>query len=199
MKILKIILLNYLLIGFLLVMIITNVSAETTFFENPTDALIINDPSAPESNDETTATIGTDNGGSGGGGSCTTPWTCTNWSICKFNIQTRKCTYPSGWCTPITSKPVQAQTCASSPEPLTTPEILLKVKPANPEAMFGITGGVVKETAKEIEERINWRLAGPGFGIAFLILILNIAFLKKKHKKEKERMRLEYGYSSRYG
>jgi len=70
-------------------------------------------------------------GGGGGGGSsvtttltkpnggsalwCSTEWECTDWSECTNKIQTRTCSYPSDKCKPEVDKPLQAQSCETTP------------------------------------------------------------------------------------
>jgi hypothetical protein len=51
--------------------------------------------------------------GSRGTGYCATEWTCSEWSTCSNNIQTRTCSYPSNFCTPRNAKPSETQTCIS--------------------------------------------------------------------------------------
>ena len=93
MRLSKISLINSILIAlFLLAVLATNVSAETTFYDNPDDALIFAPVSAPASVQQT-----------GGHGSrtanitapaatnCTQNWICGDWSSCASGFQTRAC------------------------------------------------------------------------------------------------------------
>jgi len=81
MELSKIKLLNYILITLLLsVVSVTNVSAETTFFDQD-DAFIMGNPTTGGVIDGTT-----------GGGGCTYRWNCTNWSEClQSEKQIRNC------------------------------------------------------------------------------------------------------------
>jgi hypothetical protein len=46
-----------------------------------------------------------------GGGGCTTAWSCGSWGECVNNIQTRTCTYPTGFCAPLGQRPDERQSC----------------------------------------------------------------------------------------
>ena len=55
-------------------------------------------------------------GGDGGGGLCVTPWTCIEWSACVDGTQIRECSYPENFCTPTEPKPIEIQTCTTTPK-----------------------------------------------------------------------------------
>ncbi|MBP7708306.1 cadherin-like domain-containing protein [Candidatus Pacearchaeota archaeon] len=54
-------------------------------------------------------------GSSGGGGSggryCVTTWSCTEWSACDNGTETRTCSYPTNFCTPVSLKPIESRSC----------------------------------------------------------------------------------------
>ena len=70
----------------------------------------------------------------GGGGSCKTQWTCTEWKECISNVQTRTCSYPANFCKPLTKKPAESQSCipeeSAVSEPVYTEEAILPEAPA---------------------------------------------------------------------
>ena len=86
----------------------------------------------------------------GGGSSCSTRWTCTEWTTCSpAGDQKRVCSYPTNFCTPVITKPVEIQTCnyvaPSTPNvnngagETTIPE----AQTQTPTAGAGITGAVI--------------------------------------------------------
>ncbi|MBU2576291.1 MAG: right-handed parallel beta-helix repeat-containing protein [Nanoarchaeota archaeon] len=75
-----------------------------------------------------TAPVVTTSSGSSGGSSCGTSWTCSEWSECSNELQTRTCSYPDNYCTPTRAKPDEEQSCVEEvifledEEPETTDE-----------------------------------------------------------------------------
>jgi len=97
---------NSLSVVLILLLLAVNVSAETTFFDNPDDAFIMGG-----------STTGEVIGGTTGGG-CTYEWNCTNWSEClPSGTRTRNCTN-IGTCSGTYQPPETEQNCtyATSPE-----------------------------------------------------------------------------------
>lgn len=96
-----------------------------------------------------------------GGGSCTTDWTLGEWSTCVNGTQTRTVSYPTGYCAPVTLKPVETQTC------IVPPVINNQTVQANGTVIGnfvnGITGAVIG--------------GGTGSWIAAVVFILIIAGL----------------------
>jgi hypothetical protein len=89
-----------------LLSLVANVSAETTFFDNPDDAFIMGDPTA-----------GGVIGGTTGEGGCTYEWNCTNWSEClPSGKQTRNCTN-IGTCSDTYESPEIEQNCTYTASP----------------------------------------------------------------------------------
>ena len=83
---------------------------------------------------------------SGGGSSCTTNWTCTSWSLCIGNIQTRTCTKIKEYCNPVTTKPEEKQSCIEQKSVNTS--VAKSPAPAQPEnERTGITGFVIAHPA----------------------------------------------------
>ncbi len=70
-----------------------------------------------------TPTRSTSSGGGGGGSSCTTTWTCTEWSSCVNSVQTRSCSKKAGYCNTLVAKPAESQSCISSQQIASVPEV----------------------------------------------------------------------------
>ncbi len=88
-----------------LLSLVVNVSAETTFFDNPDDAFIMDDFATGG-----IVILGTTTGRVTGG-SCTYEWNCTNWSECgPSGKQTRDCTN-IGTCYDTYESPEKEQDC----------------------------------------------------------------------------------------
>jgi hypothetical protein len=104
MEISKINVFNAILI-ILFLLLVVNVSAETTFFDNPDGTFII-------INATTGTVIEGITGGTIIGGGCTYNWSCTGWSGCINGIQTRTCTN-LGSCFDNKGKPIESQSCTS--------------------------------------------------------------------------------------
>lgn len=52
--------------------------------------------------------------GIGGGGYCTTDWSCTEWTSCENGVQTRTCSYPENFCAPEYDKPIESTSCVTN-------------------------------------------------------------------------------------
>jgi uncharacterized membrane protein YgcG len=122
---------------------------------------------------------------SGGGGSsssggsiCTTTWTCSEWSECSGNTQSRTCSYGLNFCKPQNSKPAETQSCTV---PLATGNTTITNQTTTPSTSF-LTGAVTGVG--------NFLKSGLGIGIitGFLIIGGSVIFFavkrKKKDKKE---------------
>jgi len=80
------------------------------------------------------------------GGGCTTRWTCTEWTSCSpAGDQTRTCSYPTNFCKPAITKPVEIQTCNYvAPSTPSTGEIIIPGEQTQtPTGGAGITGAVI--------------------------------------------------------
>jgi hypothetical protein len=98
---------------------------------------------------------------SGGGSSCKTNWTCTAWSTCFGNIQTRTCTKVKLSCNTYTDKPAEKQSCIEQKSVNTTQIQQAPEQPATqPQGGTGITGFIT---------------AHPASTAATLIAILGVA------------------------
>ncbi len=96
---------SILIILFLLVVLVTNVSAETTFFDNPNDIFIMGNSPATLTEDSGVT------GGATGSGGCKHEWNCTNWSECfPSGKQTRNC-INTGTCSDKYRTPEVEQNC----------------------------------------------------------------------------------------
>ena len=102
-------------------LMISLVSAETIFFDNPDDTFIMGEYT-------TSGLIGGTTGETtGSGGDCTYKWNCTNWSEClPTEKQTRTCTNV-GTCSNKYKNPEAEQTCT-----YTTPEVEGEVQQKSP-------------------------------------------------------------------
>jgi hypothetical protein len=112
-----------------------------------------------------TPIVDTTTSSSSGGGYCSTKWTCTEWSTCTNNVQTRTCSYPSNFCTPTATKPIESQSCTYvAPIAVNLPienTALPEEQTTTPKGGAPITGGVIGN------------LASPkGIGIIIFILII---------------------------
>jgi hypothetical protein len=151
----------------LLLLLVVNVSAETTFFDNPDDAFIMgNFPT-------------TDNGitgGATGGGVCTYNWSCTEWSECINGAQTRTCTN-LGSCFDNEGKPIELQSCTvkpTAPENITLPTLPTKT----PEETKAPTITLTPSTTTPL-----------GLGVVLIVVIaisiVITAIILKKRKQNK--------------
>ncbi len=109
-------------------------------------------------------------GGSGGGGggssaTCTSIWSCTDWSACSLGTQTRTCADLSGGCTSGT-KPAEMQTCAMPSSSETEEESATETNNNEENGFGGITGAVIGNRAVQ-----------AGIAIAFVIIIAAAALL----------------------
>jgi len=87
---------------------------------------------------------------SSGGSSCTTNWTCTEWSLCIGNMQTRTCTKAKEYCNAIAIKPEEKQSCIEQKSVNKTVEQApSQEEAAQPEQQTrtGITGFVIAHPA----------------------------------------------------
>ena len=104
----------------------------------------------------------------GSGGACTTKWTCTEWSSCENEVQTRICSYPAGWCKPTLKKPEEAKYCVAE-----------------------TTGGTDEPPTEEPPEEEYSRLLIFSIlfllGIILLIIGIGILIQKKIKKKAQEK------------
>lgn len=102
---------------------------------------------------EVTATLSVTNapGPSGGGGgyyssgSCSSNWTCTNWSICSSsNTQTRVCSPISQFCTAYGQKPAEIKVCdVGGTNKTFVEEVSSSGQNASSQGRAGITGAVI--------------------------------------------------------
>ena len=93
-------------------LLIPLIQAETTFFDNPDEIFIINNPETKTVESVITGSV--TGGGSGGG--CLYEWKCTDWSECsKSRKQTRNCTN-IGDCPNAYKTPRTEQNCIYSPK-----------------------------------------------------------------------------------
>lgn len=77
--------------------------------------------------------------GIGGRGTCETKWTCSEWTACSENgLQTRTCSYPTGYCAPANAKPSLSQACTANSAESNAENIN-----ANEGKSSGITGAVI--------------------------------------------------------
>ena len=91
---------KYTLTFLLIIFLLPLVNAESTFFDQD-DAFIMG-----------SSTSGGTSGGIGGGGSCLTNWTCSNWSFCNNGMQIRNCTKEKAYCyADLNKKPIESQNC----------------------------------------------------------------------------------------
>lgn len=120
------------------------------------------------------APVETSTGGSGGGsGSCTTQWTCNEWSVCNAGSQTRTCTYPTNYCTPKSDKPLELRTC-TVPATNTTNVTELESAENQPGFINTITGNVIGTTAG------RWSL-----GILIFLILVGLAWWIVAAKKRR--------------
>ncbi|MDD5699959.1 MAG: hypothetical protein PHH00_02075 [Candidatus Nanoarchaeia archaeon] len=93
-------------------LLISLVSAETTFFDNPDDAFVMS--SAAESTGSAAEGITGRVTGGTATGNCSYNWDCTNWSLClSSEKQTRNCTN-TGTCPDAYKTPKTEQDCIHS-------------------------------------------------------------------------------------
>ena len=113
--------------------------AETTFYDNPNNAFVYPNPSV------TSSVISQQESSSTGGG-CLTNWSCSSWSGCINDIQTRNCTKIKNYCYAGT-KPNETKTCTILPA--------LKTE-KKPEEKSVCENGICEEVKNETSD--NYRL-----------------------------------------
>lgn len=104
-----------------------------------------------------------------GSSGCVTEWSCTDWSVCENNTQTRSCGYPPNYCKPTTSKPKEKQPCKITPKNDSTSLASNNTQEEdNIISLFGVplTGAAIGVLAKK---PLTW--------IVFLIVILVILII----------------------
>jgi len=88
------------------------------------------------------ATVVTPRNSGGGGGYCSTKWTCTEWNTCSTSgTQMRICSIPPNFCTPGGLKPTEFQGCSVTPSNSVN-NTQLQGNTVNLRS-GGITGGVI--------------------------------------------------------
>jgi hypothetical protein len=118
-------------------------------------------------------------GGNGGGSSsCTTVWTCTDWSECNGGVQSRTCSYPANYCEPEASEPMDLRSCSV---PVLNDnqdnQTLVEENATNSTAtnfISAITGAVIGTTAG------RWSL-----GVVIFLILLGVAWWIVAAKKKR--------------
>jgi hypothetical protein len=169
--------------------LINSVYAETSFYDNPDDALIYSYSFySPNFVDN-----------SQGGGGCLTDWNCSSWSACINNLQSRNCIKIRNSCN-AGAKPGETQNCTiSSPdfwtgnkteekaeENKTIPETnQTQINSTIQTNIFSITGGAILNFAKT-ETGLTAIVAFAG---AVLFMILSFTLRKKKLAKNRKNLK----------
>ncbi len=120
------------------------------------------------------AAIVVDGGSSGGGGRCTTVWACNEWSECNGGVETRTCSYPTNYCEPTASKPIELRACTIA---VADNQTIVEDNNANSTATnfaSAITGAVIGTTAG------RWSL-----GIIIFLILLGLAWWIVAAKKKR--------------
>ena len=117
----------------------------------------------------------------GGGSGCLTQWTCTEWSACNSEgIQTRTCSYTSGFCAPASVKPAETQSCVLNNNSTTNPE-------QNAE---GTNSGTTPITGFSVFGE-NGSLNSRGIGFLIILIVLVVGFMYKNSKSKKKSKKSE--------
>ena len=99
----------------------------------------------------------------GDGGGCRTNWTCTSWSECANNIQTRNCSKKLGYCF-AGNKPAESQSCSAVSE---TPA----------------TGTPAAETPEVTEEIARIKLIHIEIAVAIIVIVALTYFLLRRIRR----------------
>ncbi|MBU1252690.1 MAG: hypothetical protein KJ905_02865 [Nanoarchaeota archaeon] len=110
--------------------------------------------------------------GIGGGSTCVTKWSCTEWEECsQEGLQKRVCSYLENFCAPKMAKPAETQSC----------EVQINVQPVTEEItekgrgfFLGMTGAVIG----------TLDLGGTVAVVVFVLLIITGAVILIRKKKE---------------
>ena len=125
---------------------------------------------------------------SGGGSSyCSTQWNCTDWSVCTDGTQTRTCSYPTNFCAPASTKPVETQSCIVSNGETPTNETVTNETPTQSRSFIT---GLVTGTGEAISSTAGMIILGVIFILLALVLIRekkNKSKGKKTSKKSKKK------------
>lgn len=110
------------------------------------------------------------NHGGSGGNYCTTEWNCTEWNLCSNEIQTRTCSYPQNFCTPLTAKPLESQSC------ITINNALTVNSSSNKENIKTITGAIIGTT----KNTFNLQVLLIGLGVLIVGVLGYFIFFRKR-------------------
>ena len=154
---------KYIIILLAILLFLPLVNADSTFYDNPNDACVYPNPSV------TSSVISQQESSGSTGGGCLTNWSCSSWSGCINDIQTRNCTKIKNYCYAGT-KPNETQTCTVLPTPTTEEKI---------------KGEAGTEKPKEPEKERNLFILLP-VGIIIIAGFIILLLLKRKKRQLKK-------------
>ncbi len=102
---------SFLIVSLLLLALIINISAESTFFDDSDDIFIMYDITATSTADSLVTGSAVSEIAEGG---CLTNWSCSSWSSCADGMQIRNCAKEKAYCyADLKEKPAESQSCSN--------------------------------------------------------------------------------------